>query len=102
MFDKEKRGKLTEAELREIMLQMGDSPISEDEFENFIAVIIIFFTIKQLKNLFLSTLFQCFPVDSEGLHDYKGHISYLYHNNNNSINMKDSVLECANDAEDGT
>ena len=28
------------------MLQMGDSPISEDEFENFIAVIIKFLTDK--------------------------------------------------------
>ena len=40
MFDKDEDGKLTEDELREIMLQMGDNPISEEEFENFINVII--------------------------------------------------------------
>ena len=40
MFDKDEDGKLTEDELREIMLQMGDHPISEEEFENFITVII--------------------------------------------------------------
>ena len=73
MFDKDEDGKLTEDELREIMLQMGDSPISEEEFDNFITVII-----NLTLTLFLSTLFQCFPVDSEGLRDYKGHISQLY------------------------
>ena len=40
MFDKDEDGKLTEDELREIMVQMGDHPISEEEFENFITVII--------------------------------------------------------------
>ena len=63
--------------LREIMLQMGDDPISEEEFENFITVIIklslaILLWRHPLSTLFSSTLFQCFPIDSEGLHDYKG------------------------------
>ena len=107
MFDKDEDGKLTEDELREIMLQMGDRPISEEEFENFITVIIKHRAIQEipckvhtviylriwdilelnlmpfcfiqlimnLSILLLSTLFQCFPVDSEGLHDYKGNIS---------------------------
>ena len=55
-----------------------------------------------LSNLFLSTLFQCFPVDAEGLHDYKGDISKSYHNNNNTITMKDSVPGSPNEAQDGT
>ena len=80
MFDKDEDGKLTEDELREIMLQMGDNPISEEEFENFITVIIklsvaILLWRHPLSTLFSSMLFQCFPIDSEGLHDYKGHIS---------------------------
>ena len=63
MFDKEKRGKLTEAELREIMLQMGDSPISEDEFENFIAVIIKFLTDKATQELvFINVVFSVFQL----------------------------------------
>ena len=63
MFDKERRGKLTEAELREIMLQMGDSPISEDEFENFIAVIIKFLTDKATQELvFINVVFSVFQL----------------------------------------
>ena len=79
------------------MLQMGDDPISEEEFENFITVI------KKrhpLSTLFLSMLFQCFPIDSEGLHDYKGLFFIHYKKRNykyNANTLKDSAPEFAND-----
>ena len=45
------------------MLQMGDSPISEDEFENFIAVIIKFLTDKATQELvFINVVFSVFQL----------------------------------------
>ena len=38
-FDKDEDGKLSADELREIMVQIGDNPVSEEEFEHFLTVI---------------------------------------------------------------
>ena len=37
-FDKDEDGKLSEAELREIMLSLGEEPVTEQEFKHFIKV----------------------------------------------------------------
>jgi len=50
-FDKDEDGKLSEAELREIMVSLGEEPVTEQEFKHFI---------------------KCFPVDAEGLLEYEG------------------------------
>ena len=37
-FDKDEDGKLSEAELREIMVSLGEEPVTEQEFKHFIKV----------------------------------------------------------------
>ena len=39
LFDKDEDGKLSSSELREIMINLGEGPISEEEFKHFIKVL---------------------------------------------------------------
>ena len=38
LFDKDEDGKLSASELREIMINLGEGPISEEEFKHFVKV----------------------------------------------------------------
>ena len=38
-FDKDEDGKLSGEELREIMVKIGDHPVSEEEFQDFLTVL---------------------------------------------------------------
>ena len=38
-FDKDEDGKLSGNELREIMVKIGDHPVSEEEFQDFLTVL---------------------------------------------------------------
>ena len=68
-FDKDEDGKLSEAELREIMVSLGEEPVTEQEFKHFIKV---GDAQPYLITTSLLLLLQCFPVDSEGLLEYEG------------------------------
>ena len=65
-FDKDEDGKLSEAELREIMVSLGEEPVTEQEFKHFIKVA------DTQPYLITTSLLQCFPVDAEGLLEYEG------------------------------
>ena len=38
-FDKDEDGKLSVEELREIMVRIGDHPVTEEEFQDFLTVL---------------------------------------------------------------
>ena len=79
-FDKDEDGKLSEAELREIMVSLGEEPVTEQEFKHFIKVgdtqPYLITTSYCLLTCFevsiILLLLQCFPVDAEGLLEYEG------------------------------
>ena len=50
-FDKDEDGKLSVDEMREIMVSLGEGPISEAEFSVFIKVNKFYFTVKLIQLL---------------------------------------------------
>ena len=87
------------------MLQMGENPISEEEFENFITVIIRFLvrfgvTYFIYWVMLYQRYFSVFQLTQKVSMTIKVLVP-SYNHNNNTITVKDSVRDYANDAEDG-